>query len=281
MVVAKRFTAAHSPGSWKRSAADCEIFHGLARSAVRAEPEVAEGVVFMSNVRRRLLAVSVLMSCIAPAQAQSRPAVVELFTSEGCSSCPPAEAYIGELAKHKDVLALAFHVDYWDELGWKDPFSLKISTDRQYAYSRVFGHSSVYTPQVVIDGKDEFVGTDSRRISAALAVARPGVPLRISLDPESLVVELPAGEKTSPSEVLLVPYVRTATSSIGRGENAGRTLQEFNIVRGVREMGRWNGQSASFRARLSSLPRDATDVAVLVQSTYRRQIIGAGTQALR
>src|SRR5579862_9988408 len=125
----------------------------------------------MPVVRRMLLAVIVLMSCMAHAQAQSRPAVVELFTSEGCSSCPPAEAYVGELARQKDVLALAFHVDYWDDLGWKDPFSLKMSTERQYTYSRVLGHSSVYTPQVVIDGKDEFVGTDRRRIGAALAVA--------------------------------------------------------------------------------------------------------------
>jgi hypothetical protein len=97
--------------------------------------------VVMPNVRNRLLAISVLMCWVADAQAQSRPAVVELFTSEGCSSCPPAEAYIGELAQHKDVLALAFHVDYWDDLGWKDPFSLKISTDRQSAYSTVFGRS--------------------------------------------------------------------------------------------------------------------------------------------
>jgi hypothetical protein len=235
----------------------------------------------MPVVRQRLLAVSVLMSCMAHAQAQSRPAVVELFTSEGCSSCPPAEAYVGELARQKDVLALAFHVDYWDDLGWKDPFSLKMSTDRQYAYSRVFGRSSVYTPQVVIDGKDEFVGTDRRHIGAALAVARTGVPLRVSVDPENLVVELSAHEKAGPGEVLLVAYVRRVTSSIGRGENAGRTLEEFNIVREVRDLGRWTGDPVSFRTRLTSLPRDATDVAVLVQSIDRRQIIGAGTQALR
>jgi hypothetical protein len=235
----------------------------------------------MPNVCKRLLAVSVLMCCGAHVQGQSRPAVVELFTSEGCSSCPPAEAYIGELSQRKDVLALAFHVDYWDSLGWKDPFSLRSSTDRQYAYSTVLGRSSVYTPQVVIDGKDEFVGTDRRRIGGALAAARTGVPLRISLEPEDLLVELSAREKAAASQVLLVAYVRRVTSSIGRGENAGRTLEEFNIVRGVRDLGRWTGDPVSFRARLSSLPRDATDVAVLVQSADRHQVIGAGTQALR
>src|SRR6266404_7951183 len=154
----------------------------------------------MSNPRALLLAVSLLMCCVAQAQTQSRPAVVELFTSQGCSSCPPAEAYIGELAQHKDVLALAFRGDYWDDLGWKDPFSLKISTDRQSAYSTVFGRSSVYTPQVVIDGKDEFVGTDRRHIGGALAVARTGVPLRISLEQQNLVVELSTHEKAGRSE---------------------------------------------------------------------------------
>jgi hypothetical protein len=235
----------------------------------------------MPNVRKRLLAVGVLTCCVAHVQGQSRPAVVELFTSEGCSSCPPAEAYIGELAQQKDALALAFHVDYWDNLGWKDPFSLKSSTDRQYAYSTVLGRSSVYTPQVVIDGKDEFVGMDRRHIGGALAAARTGVPLRISVDPEYLVVELSASERAVPSQVLLLPYVRRVTSSIGRGENAGRKLEEFNIVRAIRDLGRWSGDPVSFRAQLSSLPRDATDVAVLVQSTDRHEVIGAGTQALR
>jgi hypothetical protein len=107
------------------------------------------------------------------------------------------------------------------------------------------------------------------------------VPLRISVDPEYLVVELSASEKVVPSQVLLVPYVRRVTSSIGRGENAGRKLEEFNIVRAIRDLGRWSGDPVSFRAQLSSLPRDATDVAVLVQSTDRREVIGAGTQALR
>jgi len=237
--------------------------------------------VVMPSVRKGLLAASALMCCAAYVQAQSRPAVVELFTSQGCSSCPPAEAYLGELAQHKDVLALAFHVDYWDDLGWKDPFSLKSSTDRQYEYSKVLGHSSVYTPQVVIDGQDEFVGTDRRRIGGALAVARTGVPVGISLERENLVIELGKHEAATPSEVLLVAYVRKATSSIGRGENAGRTLEEINIVRGIRELGQWHGDAGSFRVRLSSLPRDTTDVAVLVQSSARHQVIGAGTQALR
>ena len=235
----------------------------------------------MRNVCKKLFAVSVVMCCVAQAQTQSRPAVVELFTSQGCSSCPPADAYIGELAQRRDVLALAFHVDYWDDLGWRDRFSLGISTDRQRAYSAAVGRSSVYTPQVVVDGQAAFVGTDRRRIGGALALTRTGVPVGISIDQEDVVVKLSAQENAVPSEVILVPYLRKATSSIGRGENAGRKLEEFNIVRGLRELGQWNGDPVSFRARLASLPRDATDVAVLVQSRGERQVIGAVTLALR
>jgi hypothetical protein len=234
----------------------------------------------MSNLRIALLATGVLMCCVAQAQTQSRPVVVELFTSQGCSSCPPADAYIGELAERKDVLALSFHVDYWDDLGWKDRFSSGIATERQRVYSAARGRSSVYTPQVVIDGKDDFVGTDRRNIGQALAMARSGVPVGILLREGDVVVDLGAQAQIAPSDVLMVAYLRKATTSIGRGENSGRKLDEFNIVRGIRNLGQWKGDAASFRTPLSSLPRDATDVAILVQSTSQHTVIGAGTRPL-
>jgi hypothetical protein len=234
----------------------------------------------MPSLRIPLVTVGVLMCCVAQAQTQSRPVVVELFTSQGCNSCPPAEAYIGELTRNKDVLALSFHVDYWDDLGWKDPFSLGISTERQRSYSAAQGRSSVYTPQVVIDGQRDFVGTDRRNIGQALAAPRNGVPVGISLQEGDVVVDLGAQTQTAPSEVLLVAYLRKATTPIGRGENSGRTLEEFNIVRGIRNLGQWKGDAASFRTPRSSLPRDATDVAILVQSTGQHAVVGAGTRSL-
>lgn len=234
----------------------------------------------MPNPRTLLLAASILMCCAAQAQMPSRPVVLELFTSQGCSSCPPADAYIGELSHRKDVLALSFHVDYWDDLGWKDPFSLAISTERQQLYSAAKGRASVYTPQVVIDGKDDFVGTDRRNIGQALATARTGVPVQISLQESDVVVELSPQEHAVPSEVLMVAYLRKASTPIGRGENAGRRLEEFNIVRGVRNLGNWKGEAMNIGTPLSSLPRDATDIAILVQSTSQRRVLGAATRAL-
>jgi len=207
--------------------------------------------------------------------------VVELFTSQGCSSCPPADAYIGELTQRSDVLPLTFHVDYWDDLGWRDRFGLPDAVERQRAYAKVLRLSSVYTPQVVIDGQDNFVGSDVKSIGRALTGNRNGVAVSLSVRDGEVFVDLDAPRRVAPSDVLLVAYLRTAVSPIGRGENAGRTLKEFNIVRDFHSMGRWAGQKQQYHARVDSLPRDSTDVAVLVQPLGQAPIIGAATIALR
>src|SRR6516165_3499017 len=119
-----------------------------------------------------LLASICLAFEIAPAEAVERPVVVELFTSEGCSSCPPADALLAELATRSDLLALSFHVDYWDRLGWKDPFSSAMATRRQDRYARLLGLDAVYTPQVVVDGHWQTVGSDREAVAQAVAQAR-------------------------------------------------------------------------------------------------------------
>src|SRR5271165_4877921 len=219
----------------------------------------------MRTSKTRFWATGVLLWGAGAATSQARPAVVELFTSEGCSSCPPAEAYLGELARRPDVLALTFHVDYWDDLGWRDRFGLPESVRRQRGYASALHLASVYTPQVVVDGHDDFVGSDRRRIDTALAAARTGVAVSLAVAHGEISVDLAGQPGAAPSDVVLVAYQQSAVSPIGRGENAGRTIQEFNIVRAVRALGRWEGQSQQFRARIDSLPRDATHVAVLVQ----------------
>src|SRR5271154_4822042 len=215
------------------------------------------------------------------AEAQQRPTVVELFTSEGCSSCPPAEEYLGELAQRPDVLALAFHVDYWDGLGWRDRFVIPEATPRQRGYARSLGLSSIYTPQVVIDGTGDFVGSDRSRIVRALHASRDGVPVQIALHEGSLAIDLGAETPARASDVMLIAFARSAVSSIGRGENSGRTLNEYNIVRAVRPLGQYPGSAQMFHVELSSLPKDATDVAVIVQELGQRAVIGAARLAIR
>ena len=235
----------------------------------------------MASRLRKFMATGALLCFTAAANAQLRPAVVELFTSEGCNSCPAAEAYIGELAQRNDVLALSFHVDYWDDLGWRDRFGLSEAVRRQRVYAQTLRSSSVYTPQVIIDGRDDYLGSDRGAIGRALSRNRSGVPVALSVRDGEVQVQLGAHASGTPSDVLLVAYLRKAVSPIGRGENAGRTLQEFNIVRAIRTLGRWDGQVQGFHAQISSLPPDSTDVAVLVQAPGQAVIIGAATRALR
>jgi hypothetical protein len=234
-----------------------------------------------STLRRQFLAAGATLCAVAAAGAAPRPALVELFTSEGCSSCPPAEAYIGELAERHDVLALSFHVNYWDDLGWKDRFALTEAVARQRIYAKNLHRSSMYTPEVVIDGRSDYAGNDRAGINKALSEARTGVPVEISVRGDVVLVELGEQTRVAPSDVLLVAYLRKAVAAIGRGENAGRTLAEFNIVRAVRNLGRWEGNVESFHARSSSLPHDATDVAVLVQPLGQAQVIGVATRPLQ
>ncbi len=210
----------------------------------------------------------------------SRPAVVELYTSQGCSSCPPADALLGELARKPNVLALGFHVDYWNDLGWTDPFALPDAVIRQSAYSKARGQSSVYTPQVVVDGHDEYLGSDRSKIERAAEEVRTGVPVTLDVADQNLVIALGGAQCLAPSDVLAITFLRKAVSKIGRGENSGRTLEEFNIVRSIRKIGKWNGDPVTFHVPVSGIPRDATDFAVLVQLPGQAQIIGAATRAL-
>lgn len=218
--------------------------------------------------------------CMA-AMAQSRPAVLELFTSQGCSSCPPAEKLINELAQRPDVLALTFHVDYWDDLGWRDRFSSPLATQRQRDYARRLRLTSVYTPQAIIDGHEDLVGSNRVAIEAALRAPRVGTPIALSVSQGRVRADIGAQTKAAASDVLLVAYLRSAVSPIGRGENAGRTIQESNVVRGWRVLGQWRGPSQQFDAPIDTLPLDATDVAVLVQSHEEGAIVGAAHIALR
>ena len=204
--------------------------------------------------------------------AAERPVVVELFTSQGCSSCPPANAYLNEMVKQRrDVLALAFHVTYWDRLGWKDPFSLVAATDRQAVYGRRFGDGS-YTPEIVVDGSASAVGSDRGEVGPAIENARrngqTAAAVNVSKSGEQLSIEVGAGSGNA--RVLLVGFDHEHTTAIGRGENGGRTLTEANVVRSIRIAGQWSGTALHLNERFP----EGQDVAVVLEAPDGR-IIGA------
>ena len=181
-----------------------------------------------------------------PASADQRPVVIELFTSQGCSSCPPADALLGELARRSDVVALGFHISYWDSPGWKDPLSNQGSTDRQKAYARGFG-GRVYTPQMVVDGTREMIGSDRAAALTALGKvreARPeaSAPVSFAADRRSVAI----GGGVGNGEVVLVRFVRHRTTDVVAGENAGRVLRDANGVRELTTLGAWDGSALSF-----------------------------------
>jgi hypothetical protein len=221
-----------------------------------------------------------ILAAATGAAGGARPAVVELYTSQGCSSCPPADALLGEIAARDDVLALSFHVDYWDELGWRDRFSLPVARQRQLDYVRRFGQDWVYTPNIVIDGHIDVLGVDRQDLLRRLSTGRSGVPVHVAAQGEELVVSVEAARDATPGDVILIGYEPTAVTAIGQGENAGRELHEFNIVRSFATLGSWQGAAAEWRVPLASFPQDAARVAVLVQLHGPGAIVGAVSAAL-
>ena len=218
---------------------------------------------------RILLSALALSSLAVPALAEPRPVVVELFTSQGCSSCPPADALLNELAGRKDVLALGFHVDYWDKLGWKDPLSTAGATMRQHDYAAEFGRNEVYTPQMVIDGKRQAVGSNRGAVLRAIAEAQPvsAAPVAFAADGRSVSI----GAGTGRGKVLAIRYLLTRTTEVQRGENAGQTAVDANGVEAIGDAGEWTGE----RLELPVDPVDAGHgLAILVQGDDG-QILGA------
>jgi hypothetical protein len=208
----------------------------------------------------------------AAAAATERPVVVELFTSQGCSSCPPANAYLNELARdRRDVLPLAFHVTYWNRLGWKDPYSLQAATLRQDRYGHRFGDGS-YTPEIVVDGTSSHVGSHREEVGSAIEMAkrrdRTTANLNLAKDGNQLLVRVSGGKGNG--NVLLIGFDHDHRTVVRRGENSGRTLEERNVVRSIRSIGDWHGRPLSLTEKFPQ----GEDVAVILQAPDGR-IVGA------
>ncbi|HWB48013.1 MAG TPA: DUF1223 domain-containing protein [Stellaceae bacterium] len=207
----------------------------------------------------------------------TRPVVVELFTSQGCSSCPPADALLGELAKRRDVVALGFHVTYWDGAAWRDPLSRRESTERQQAYDDHLTRGQLYTPQMVIDGTADVVGSDRSLVLAAIDRARPVVATSVTFAADGRSVTIGAGTAPAGAGVLLVRYALKRSTQVKGGENAGRGAVDVNAVTSLKMIGDWTGKAASFAI---DPPADGEGIAVLVQAPDGHYLGAASAEGL-
>jgi hypothetical protein len=212
------------------------------------------------------------------AAAQDTPVVIELFTSQGCSSCPPADALLTELAGHEGVIALALHVDYWDYLGWKDDFGRPGNTARQRAYAKSEHRRSIFTPEMIVQGSERVKGHDSARVLKEIARAqqRPaGADLKLEREGDTLRIHLaPNGAEVGPADVHLVRFKPSVDVAIEAGENAGHSFTYTNIVTDWETIARWNG-GETVDMRYEGL--EEGPVAVIVQRAKMGPVVAAGT----
>ncbi len=244
------------------------------------------------NTRRAVLAAAVLLFLAGPlapwpAAAQQgavAPVLVELFTSQGCSSCPPADQLLAELAGRPDVVALSLHVDYWDYIGWKDPYASPLYTARQQRYAQSLNLRYVYTPQVVVDGRANVVGSQRAEVLAAVAAAaKRDRPIDITFDTSNGgTVIIPEGH--APDEgatVWLAVYDREHVTEIKRGENAGQKLRNANVVRSFERLGTWTGARLEIPLDLSGARAQGRDgCAVIVQQGRAGPVLAAAAMSL-
>lgn len=227
-------------------------------------------------------AVAPALAALWPAEEDRRPTVVELFTSQGCSSCPPADALLAELSARRDVVAIAYHVTYWDYLGWKDPFATRWGTERQRRYVGMLHLNGPYTPQMVVDGTVDVVGSRRGSVARALAASRDAaagrVDVTLSRDPATgdLLLHLPQHRLERAVDLLLVRYAGPRETEVLRGENGGRTLRNTHIARALRSLGSWDGAALDLRVPADQ-GKDIGDggYAVLLQEEGPGRIVGA------
>ncbi len=231
-------------------------------------------------------AVSLLLGVPVPAAA--RPVLVELFTSQGCSSCPEADGMMQELAQRGDVVALTLPVDIWDYLGWTDTFAQHTFTERQQAYALGLPSRSVYTPQIVVGGIGDVVGSrhdDVRAMIAAhLAKEMPGADIRLTRTPSSIIIEIAESPQLKGVEAMVMAARLTASSAVNitGGENSGKTVTYTNVVRELAAIGAWSGDAAKIELPLQGASSEGQDrIAVFVQREGQGPVLGAAIIAVQ
>ncbi|WP_295850189.1 DUF1223 domain-containing protein [Tardiphaga sp.] len=239
---------------------------------------------FINGISRLSGALGVCMVVAGTGMAQAQPrAVVELFTSQGCSSCPPADKIIGDLAQDPSVIALSMPIDYWDYLGWKDTLADPRFSARQKAYSHVRGDRDVYTPQLIVNGAVQVIGSDAEQIEMAIndtkkAETVMATPVTIKISGKHVSVSVAASGEAALSargEVWICSVSRAVPITIARGENRGRQLTYYNVVRSWLKVGDWTGGAASWTVPLENISREGVDAAVVYVQDGTRESPGA------
>ena len=220
-------------------------------------------------MKAMLMGIALALSIGVPARA-AQPVVVELFTSQGCSSCPPANATLAAVSTRPDVLALSFGVTYWDYLGWKDTFAQPQFTERQIAYESRLGHGGPFTPQIVVNGTADTVGNRQGDVEHLIASSRlegPAIAIRDN------VVSVGAGPAQGAADVWLVRYdPRSVNVAVARGENEGVTLPHKNVVHALMRIGTWSGLAARYPIAPAA---SGLSTAILIQKPHGGVIIAA------
>jgi hypothetical protein len=244
------------------------------------------------RVAPAFLIASFLTITFAVARAGEPRALLELFTSQGCSSCPAADRLMGQLAKDPALVALSVPVDYWDYLGWRDTLANPAHSARQRAYARVRGDGQVYTPQIVVNGAVDALGSDQAAVEQAIAETTKesgvmSVPVTLSVSGSALSVKVPAAETSeqAAAEVWLCPLAKTVAVAIARGENRGRTITYHNVVRNWVKLGDWKGGESTWDVPLPQIKAAGVDAAavMLQEGTHDRPgiVLGAALTPLQ
>ena len=209
--------------------------------------------------------------------------VIELYTSQGCSSCPEADQLLNQLAHRPDVIALSFPVSYWDYLGWKDTLARPENTERQRNYAKIFGDGEVYTPQAIVNGMRNCLGNSLADIETAVKTTKPilgkeAVPLGVRVEGGRLIIDAggaPPGSRHQTGKVWIASVLSALTVQIKRGENAGNVVTYTNVVRDLTEAGEWRGAPVSYAVPVNSLSKDGDMLVVFLQTGDLGPIVGA------
>jgi hypothetical protein len=229
--------------------------------------------IMVSRLKATLAALA-FAAFLQPALAEPPRAVVELFTSQGCSSCPPADELLVEFSRQPDIVALSLPVNYWDYLGWKDTLAHVAFTERQKAYAHSRSDRQVFTPQMIVNGKKSSIGSDRAQVEKAIQYTTKGrtaLPVNVVIneqnDTVTITVEETPDTTQREAEIWILPVLRSQTVPIERGENKGKTITYANVVRGLNRVGEWRGGSARFEVPLDMARKGGDAYVVLLQGT--------------